>query len=387
MSLEDHFTYDTHRYNFEPIYETIRRYYPIENPEINAENIERFSGFIESGELINENFFNQKNYRERWGKFKKFLKQELKKPVRETMSLFYPCYSGSVTLNEIKEEGYSIHKELHFYISLLGPYYSVSGIDRSEIVLDEERPATIGSKEEKVKVSYSAVNAITVSPYLEYEASFKLLQSKIEEYFPEYRFIPFKIGKKRIPGISLIHQDSKEHLRDSVFSALFRPDIDFAHERGDGYYGYDYWLRVKPLPPEEFKKIIDGLLKRSLVNFDTLTLHKVWKFKSAYPIFSNPAVSNMTFVSVDLMDILDLTDRSTAFIITNENRAPEEVSYTISDNEIHFDYPDSNMSFKVSKLTVNELVLTMRINSFEKGNITLQGDIVEMIFERFNTLI
>ena len=89
--VDTNFGYGNH--DFSSILETIKRYYPVDHPEsFSGENIEDFPGLKEMGDLTGDNFFKQKNYRERWVKFRKFLKQELKLPVAETMIADFPCY-------------------------------------------------------------------------------------------------------------------------------------------------------------------------------------------------------------------------------------------------------------------------------------------------------
>jgi hypothetical protein len=117
------------------------------------------------------------------------------------MNAFFPCYSGFVILQ--KETSNHSQKELHFFISLLGPYYCI-----------------LGKTQTRDKVS------LTVSPYQDFEISFQLLQRKITEYFPKLRFIPFDIAMKKLPGISLLYPGASEHLKDTIFSGLFDPAFD-----------------------------------------------------------------------------------------------------------------------------------------------------------------
>jgi len=70
--------YEIH--DFSSIQETLSKYFPIKNPELyNKKNIGDFKGVKEIEEVLNDNFCTNKRYKERWGKFKQFLKQELKK--------------------------------------------------------------------------------------------------------------------------------------------------------------------------------------------------------------------------------------------------------------------------------------------------------------------
>jgi hypothetical protein len=84
---------------------------------------------------MEEHFINPKNYKARWTKLNQFLKKEVRKPVHATVSLFNCCYSGEIVLEEIKNEDFIKSKKLNFYVSILGPFFSVCGVDSTTIFL------------------------------------------------------------------------------------------------------------------------------------------------------------------------------------------------------------------------------------------------------------
>lgn len=112
--MTDKFNWGYSKHDFSSIGETICKYFPIENPDEYLEkDIRYFVGIRRVEEILNENFFT-KNYRERWVKFRKFLREELKEPFLESTIAIYPCYSGIVILKEEKNNNLTYTKELHF---------------------------------------------------------------------------------------------------------------------------------------------------------------------------------------------------------------------------------------------------------------------------------
>lgn len=375
--MRDKLNWGYSNHDFSAIHETISKYYPIEDPHKYYEKkIGDFKGVNKIEKILHDNFFNTKNYRERWGKFKKFLKQELKMPIHESMVAFYPCYSGILKLKKEKSKnGNTYSKELHFFISLLGPYYTILGIDKSEINLEEIFPRLKGGEELRSR-SFAANLAITVSPYLEYKDSFLLLQEKILKYFPSLKFIPYDISIKKAKNIAFLNPDSEAE--DFVFSALFRPDNFFnAETRGDTYFGFDEWLIVKK-PDKKNNKIKEDLLKKSLKVGSRLTVHKVWKFKAANII---PINSNIGMFGLDLFEVLDLTDINFATIIFKEDEEPVISNYAIVDKEIKIERFQNKLKFRIPELQENELKIIVKIDLIVNEQKTIKGDILEMIFE------
>jgi hypothetical protein len=390
--MKKEFDFGYHKHDFSPIYETIKKYLPLNNPEYNHENLREFPGTIEVNELLNKNFFNQKKYRSTWMTFRKFLKKELKKPVEETMIAFYPCYSGIVVLNKAKKGAYTFRKELHFYISLLGPYYSIFGVDASYVSL-EEYPIHMFRTEQlrnrgPFHRDYRAFHALTVAPYMEFKEPFILLQKKIIEYFPHLHFVPFQINLTDIPGLFDLFPDARmnsnfsEKLKDSVFNALFRPEKYLETEtRGDSRYGFDEWL--KPIDDEGLKRTKEIIIKNSLLNQNELTIHKVWTLNTITPIPRKKG-SPSIFFGMDPIKILDLTSTESALLISKDDEDFTTTPYEIINNEIHFISFKNLARLKISALSVNELKLVLSLNTKTDDGKEINTDIVEMEFELYS---
>lgn len=373
--------YDKH--DFSSIKETLIKFYPIEkHHQYNEDSIRDFKGVKEIEEILNDNFFTTKIYKERWGKFKKFLKEELKKPIHESIIAFYPCYSGIVVLKKEKNKNLTYTKELHFFISLLGSYYTIFGIDKCEIILQEMIP-TLNGGEELLNLSYDANLVITVSPYLEFQEPFQELQKKIIKYFPSLKFIPYNINLEKAEGVSLLYPDSQAEVKDSVFSALFRPENYFNSEtRGDPHFGFDEWLIIKKLDNGRIEGMKKGLFEKSLKTESILTVNKVWKFKACNPIPGKSEMGNLSFFGMDSFRILDLTDQEFLTIISNEDEEPVVSRYSIVDNEIRMDHFQNKIGLRISGLGNKELKLILHANIIF-GEKIIKGDIFEMTYESY----
>jgi hypothetical protein len=369
------------KHDFSAIEETLIKYFPIANlHDYNKENIKEFKGYQDIGEILNVNFATNKNYREKWGKFKKHLKKELRSPVLESMVYFYPCYSGFITLKKEKNNNLTYSKELHFFISLLGPYYSIFGVDKCEIMLEELTPRMNGV-EEILTRPYRANLAITVYPYLEFQESFQDLQNKILDYFPSLKFVPYSINMRKEKGISLLYPSSDEKINNTVFSALFRPDFFFNSEpRGDTFYGFNEWLKIKKLDKSRIEKIKVDLLSRSLkIELSTITVNKIWKFNKVIRL-ENSKVGHSMFV-MESIEVLDLSNEKFATIISAEDEEPIISKYSIVNNKIKIDHFQNKLGFRIKELHANELKLIIDIDIKVDDMKEIKGDIIEMIFE------
>jgi len=370
--MADKFNWGYSKHDFSSIHETLGTYFPIENPDQHiGKDIRDFEGVKKVEEILKGNFFTDKNYRERWGKFRKFLKEELKEPIHESMVAFYPCYSGIVILKEEKSNNLTYTKELHFFISLLGPFYTILGIDKAEIALEH-----LDRDEENSSRSYEANLVVTVSPYLEYQEPFSILQKKIIEYFPSLKFIPYEVNIEKVDGISLIYPDTEGDAKNSVFSALFRPDNYFNTEtRGNRHYGFDEWLIVQKLDIEQIREIKEGLLKRSLKVESELSVHKVWRLTEANYILNDISII------VDLVQVIDLSESNFATLILKEDEEPLISNYSIEGDRIDIEHFQGRISFRIQELDVNRLKLILHVDFITNDEEAYKYDVFEMIFE------
>jgi hypothetical protein len=227
-----------HDYDFSAIHATIKEFHPIDSDKrLTAKNIAASPGFKKIGALIEDNFVNKKNYKARWKKLNEFLNAEIKKPVRDTVSLSNCCYSGVVILENSKTGDIIRSKALHFYISLLGPFFSIHGIDSSTIILP------IDPRYGNDTGHFAATHAVMVSPAFEYESVFRSLEDKLKESFPGYSFVPYDVGMSTIKNISVEDDLRDLRLLDTVYEGLFgQVAVHNCTWRGDRNYGLRAWL-------------------------------------------------------------------------------------------------------------------------------------------------
>lgn len=385
--MNNKFDFNAAKFDFWPIYETIKEYYSIgvvDEEDRGHSLCVDYAGFKKREEIIDENLLNQKNYKERWGKFVNFLKKEVNKGIRGSIYMPQPCFSGYITLKATKNEQYEYRKELHFCISLLGPYYTIYGLDTSALMLEADKWPP--SSAERQYRRYEKTHVVTVSPYFEYEELFLLLSQKIEQWFPAHRMVPFKVNKMRLKGLLIEGRTSKVGA-NSIHHALFSSDLDFsAVTRGDEYYGYDKWLKKEIADEYARNSEILGLRKlqaESRISSDDISLHKLWKLKS-YKVLPLVKEAGIGMFSFDLYKLLDLTDCQTLIYTLRDEAGVKSFDYELTDNAIIAKKakPDVKSKLKISRLTAAELELTLYID-FSESKLRNKGDVVEMLFEQY----
>ena len=224
------------------IAETIKEFYPVgvsrESPEYNAH-----PGVIKMNEIMEDNILNNKNYKERWGTFLKKMGKDLKKSTENLRSTTYgigPSFSADLILENYEDDAIIRVKKLSFAISLIGPFYTVYGIDETGI---KEKDHEFGG-------AYRAINVITVSPFKEFEKDFNYVQQQIEHRFANYKFVPIKMSLAEVKGL-YHHYLENAKVHNALFNHLFDLyDTSFGHTRGDTHYGYgESNIKVTLSPP------------------------------------------------------------------------------------------------------------------------------------------
>ena len=146
------FSFNHKAFNYWPIYDAIKKYYPIGLPfafSVDTQDFYRsYPGIVELDRILIDNTHSNKNYRERWVKFEKQLKNEFGKVVEGTTHGQAPSYSGFVILEKRKAKELTVRKELHCSISYMGPFYTIYGLDTTSVLLNNLQ-------------EYSTINAIT----------------------------------------------------------------------------------------------------------------------------------------------------------------------------------------------------------------------------------
>ena len=213
------------------IIETIKKYYPI-SIKSNEDSYFKYPGQVELGETVIDNIHKAKNYNSRWKEFEKQVRIDLNKKVWGETYASKPSFSASVMIRKSKKFDLIHIKKLHFSVSLLGPFYTIYGIDETAVV-DQ-----IDGRD----LFYAALNTVTVSPYKEYESAFIALRASIEKRFIDYKFIPFKLHSITLDGL---HDPYNNDSEMTIYGALFDDALqgyDTYRMRGDRQYGTEIWV-------------------------------------------------------------------------------------------------------------------------------------------------
>jgi hypothetical protein len=217
-----------------PIIEAILKYYPLEIKS-DAPAYFEFSGQVELGKIIVDNIHSRKNFKARWQDFDKEIRTDLKKRIDGQTYATRPSFSSSLIIKKFKHNELIHIKTLHYSVSLVGPFFTIYGVDETAIT----------DKRDGHDLFYTAINIITISPYKEFESDFNFIKSKIENRFKGYKFIPFDLHSRSIQGLYDPYKDDEEY---TIYRALFDDFLngyDTYRKRGDYKYGFDEWVKYK----------------------------------------------------------------------------------------------------------------------------------------------
>ena len=222
------FSFNADRYDFWPLYETIKKYYPIGLSKENSRLFfNSYAGIKEYHKLIQDNLVNKKTYQSKWKSFDDKIEHKINiRPV--VTNGLSPSYSSKVEIENVKFGDLTRVKRIHYFISFLGPYYTIIGDDLSIVPIVEE--------------TLFRTNYLIVSPFNEFEELFKTIAEEIECCFKAYQFVPFFILKGTLNGLELPHAEG--HV-NTIFSALFNSEFDLNHPvRGDEYFRDKVWTNA-----------------------------------------------------------------------------------------------------------------------------------------------
>lgn len=221
------FNFSSKKFDYWPIYEAVKEYHLLGIEPSEWEMHNNYPGFHRKGEISAQHIQEESAISLRWKGLVKEVEQLTEKEITGTIFGFDHSLSGYLTLDTSIAGGVKLTKELHFYLSLLGPFYTVLGQDRYY--------------ERKPEVNLELTTCLTVSPLAEYEALFRLTEGSIEKKFKEYRFVPFCIGEMSLKGLDVDDSGGKYN---RVFHALFNTRLsNFENRVGDSAYKNDQWIR------------------------------------------------------------------------------------------------------------------------------------------------
>ena len=217
---------------------TIKQYYPRGLSNFDPE-YGKYPGIIKAHEIICENIGPPEQkpgpYTKKWHSLIKSLRENSEKQIKGTTYGFVPGFSADLILENYEYESFTYTKRIAFAVSMLGPFFSICGIDETFV---KEKDREFGG-------AYNAINVVTASPYKEFEGDFDGIKLLIEKYFPNYKFVPFDVCMMHIKDVQTPHSMGQDC---TIYNALFNHLFNFYthfRSRGDGYYGSERNPNIK----------------------------------------------------------------------------------------------------------------------------------------------
>jgi hypothetical protein len=221
--------FNLEKFDFWPIYERIKKFYPLGIVKDEPWGMYlAYPGLKKLTDIIIENIHNEKNYQSRWTSFTTDFESLIGKEIIGTTYGQAPGFSAYAVIEKITVDSVIREKQLQFFVSLVGPFYSVIG---QEIVSFQSEDR-----------DYRTTGYLVVSPEKEFAEVFMLLCDKIEDRFKGFRFVPFEIGRQTIDGLDVRYSNKK---LDSIFHALFNDhvELDTSSIIGTGFYKAEDWIK------------------------------------------------------------------------------------------------------------------------------------------------
>lgn len=223
------FRFNQEKFDFWEIYQSIIRFYPIGVLKDEGNLYASYTGFKDLEKILVNKIHDTNNFVSTWKSFTNEIEAEIQKEIIGTTYGQAPSYSSYVSLDTTAVDNLTRTKELHFFVSLIGPFYTIIGQDVSTIKFDNS--------------SCRSINYLVTSPENEFAATFNLLSAKIEARFEGFRFVPFGICMQSIEGLHVRYSDETNC---TIFRALFNHLIDVTIERkiGDCFYKSENWIKA-----------------------------------------------------------------------------------------------------------------------------------------------
>ncbi len=219
--------FNSDKFDFWKIYESIKKFYPIGIPKDESKMYYSYPGIKELNSIIVDKIHNDVNFKTYWSNYDRQIENKLQKPVIGTTYAQAPSFSSFVQLETFSFDNFIRSKEVHFFVSLIGPYYTIVGQDTNALKIGVE--------------TFRSTNYIVISPENEYTEAFNTLSDQIESRFNGFRFVPFVISGQTIEGLEVRYDDNKS---SSVFAALFNNNINLnIHTVGDKYFKSEDWIK------------------------------------------------------------------------------------------------------------------------------------------------
>jgi hypothetical protein len=221
------------RHDFWPIYDHLKRHYPLGLTLEEPTDVQAYPGYQELQARVAESLQDGGYLQTDWNSLEAEVAASAARLVRGKTNGQVPCFSAVLDLGTTDGAEWQVRKELFFAVSLVGPFYTVVGHDTVMFPLDAHTVVR--------QTAY-----LTVSPFGAYEPVFDLVCAAIERRFAGHRFVPFMLARRPLAGLYVPGKEGTSH---PLFYGLFNDYLDVqARIVGDPGFKHGDWLR--PASPE-----------------------------------------------------------------------------------------------------------------------------------------
>ncbi|MES2455791.1 MAG: hypothetical protein V4594_09635 [Bacteroidota bacterium] len=225
--------FHTPSHNFWPIYDAIKKYYPIGLKRIENSIFFQYPGLKELGDIVVDAIHGEDNKKfKAWQAFENEISVKFQVEARGTTMGQAPSYSTEFILEDEQTPELRRVKKIVLVFSLAGKFFAIFGIDET-FIADRAK--------ERTQWQNHAINVFTISPHAEFETVFSGIKLAVEQQFEGYKFIPFGIHCAIIDGLQVRYSDREEC---TIFHALFNDQYDLNDTvipRGDIGFGNKDW--------------------------------------------------------------------------------------------------------------------------------------------------
>ncbi|MGY4385851.1 hypothetical protein ACVWYN_002899 [Pedobacter sp. UYP24] len=244
--------FNSYAYNYWPIYDTVKKYYPIGIKRLENSVYFDYPGLKELDNIVVEAIHGEDNKKfKAWQAFMEQLSSKFQVKHMGTTMGQAPSNSAEFILEDVDTPEFRRVKKLVLAVSLAGKFFAIFGID--ETFIKEKAEKTF-------QWQYHAINVVTISPYGEFETLFNGIKIAVEQQFEGYKFVPFMVHCAVIEGLQVRYSDREEC---TIFHALFNDQYklkDGMVLRGELSFGSKDWetenaelfkieVRIAPPPP------------------------------------------------------------------------------------------------------------------------------------------
>lgn len=223
------------------LYSSIKYYYPIIDEESGSTFDDEENKTDRRKNVISISLQNLNEYK-LWLNFLEDLTRNGIERLRNLNLKQQPSYNGEIIISSWLKNDVENSLSLLFSVSLLGPFYSIIGVENLKIPRNSE--------EEQYNTSFNGQIMAFASPTKLLNPSYEILKGRIEKNFKGYKHVPYNILNLKVKGLNSSN--------DTVYKAMFDGPFRFPNSvLGVKYYPWEDWkndtnLNSWKLGPSDF---------------------------------------------------------------------------------------------------------------------------------------